>query len=91
MKPEDARKYADEVARMDNHFSETLIIVDVEVRDEIAATIRTLADQLDYTMRHVEALKTHLRNARDTLRDIASDADIASDVVSRAESNGGAK
>lgn len=46
MKPEDARKYADEVARMDNHFSETLIIVDVEVRDEIAATIRTLADRV---------------------------------------------
>lgn len=88
MKPEDARKLADELAGRN---IESVGMLSRNERDQIVSVIRTLADQLESTMRHVEALKTHLRNARDTLRDIASDADIASDVVSRAESNGGAK
>lgn len=75
MKPEDARKYADEVARMDNHFSETRIIVDVEVRDEIAATLRNLADQLEYTMRTAEAYKKGLGYARGNLLKLKEDAD----------------
>lgn len=74
MKPEDARKYADEVARMDNHFSETRIIVDVEVRDEIAATIRTLADRVHRLERDLLEAKHRFGSIVDSARNGEEDA-----------------
>lgn len=81
MKPEDARKLADELAGRN---IESVGMLSRNERDQIVSVIRTLADQL-------EGLTKALRSAQQTLIDIAGDADLAETEAFRALRQGGAQ
>lgn len=81
MKPEDARKLADELAGRN---IESVGMLSRNERDQIVTALRTLADQ-------VEELRLALSRADDALRDIQRNAEVESDMVQEVLRQGGAQ